>query len=853
MDAEARELHSHDTVQWGVKLIAIQLRGLSMTQPNGRMTRARRRPPALTAAMVGLALGSQSGPAWSEMLQQVTGGAETGRRDNVIDGVIVTGAQNMAGVLQKRDGSAALGIEKPLVETPRSVTSVSELLLDRYNIKSVYDLTAVAAGTYTGSFFGIPGSLNIRGALADTYFNGFQQITNYSIYRTPVDASSSIDLVRGPPSPAYGAGQIGGFMNFSPKSVHGADATYLARAKGAMSATIGSYNQREATLEGGAPFALGARKAGVYGYLSLVDSGSFYRGRHPKDQTAQLTFNTELSGNWALSATAQYLNSDGYLKNIGWNRVTQALIDESEYVSGRALAPIAQPGAAFITPAAFSAAATQAPGGIQQYVLPGFGILGIANDYTRLDPTTVKRVKLSPRDTLISPVDINRARTPIFYLGVTGAVVGSGTLKLESFSQHLEALNYLSVGFATEVRTTVNEERLTYNDKRSIGDNLVLQSMVGVSFRYARAKTFAYLNSGVTSQDRWDLSKPQTADDIFNAVFATKDRDGYRWDNAVDSRQSNLALFGMADAMFFDRLGVTAGIRSDNYALKSNDTGTLGTNGGTSSDHPGTTSYEISVSLKTPYAVPYATYARSHSLNFDTGGAIAPGFIASGNAIGTSTLRELGVKTSQLNGRFYASADIYRQTNQYVDVRNKAVDSREGEGFEAELRYLATESLGMTGVLTYSRIRQRASGDGAGPFLVITPEQAGIAGVDGYGGMFVTNAGFIGLGDGYELHTTPRLSGSLFATYDRRGAWGLTGGVTYNSWTGGSIPGSIRLPAYLLARAGAYAMIKGARIDLYVDNLFDRRYFIAEYDVDANASVLPGLGREIHLKLSTRF
>ena len=54
-------------------------------------------------------------------------------------------------------------------------------------------------------------------------------------------------------------------------------------------------------------------------------------------------------------------------------------------------------------------------------------------------------------------------------------------------------------------------------------------------------------------------------------------------------------------------------------------------------------------------------------------------------------------------------------------------------------------------------------------------------------------------------------------------------------------------------KVGAYLMIKGIRADLYVDNLFDQRYFIAEYDVDTNASVLPGVGREVHFKLSKRF
>src|ERR1700728_784979 len=141
----------------------------------------------------------------------------TSQPDQNLEEVVVTAA-NLNGVVQEKDSPAAFGIDKALVDTPRSVTAISDLLLDRYDIRTTYDFTAIAPGTYTGSYFGVPGSINIRGTMADNYFNGFQQITNFATYPTPVDASSNIELVRGPPSPAYGAGQVGGYMNFIPKS-----------------------------------------------------------------------------------------------------------------------------------------------------------------------------------------------------------------------------------------------------------------------------------------------------------------------------------------------------------------------------------------------------------------------------------------------------------------------------------------------------------------------------------------------------------------------------------------------------------------------------------------------------------
>ena len=782
--------------------------------------------------------------------------AQTAQQDTSLEEIVVTAA-NLNGVVQEKDSPAALGIDKPLVDTPRSVTAISDLLLDRYDIKMVYDFTAIAAGTYTGSYFGVPGSINIRGTMADNYFNGFQQITNFATYPTPVSASSNIELVRGPPSPAYGAGQVGGYMNFIPKSALGQNASYLSAPTAAISATVGSYGQKEATIEGGVPMKLGNNDAGIYGFAEVVDSGSFYLGEHPENQVAQLTFTTNIGSVWSLAATAQYIHSDGYLKDLGWNRVTQNLIDNDAYISGSALTPIVQPGQLFITPAAFQAASAKTVAGIQQYVLPLYGVLAVPNQYTELNPATVRTVSLSPRVTDVSPYDINKASTPILYVGFTGDFGESGRLKLESFSQYLNALNYQSAGFATLFHTTVTEERVSYDAKDHFGDALYLQSLVGISYRYTHALSDQYLNDGVNVQDRRDLSQPITPDEIFNAVFAAPGLDGYQWDDAVTSRQSDIAAFLLEDALFLQHLDLTIGVRNDHYSLKSDDAGALVTKPGTApvwtSQSSSPTSYSFSLAVKNPWVVPYATYARSYSLNIDQGDAVDPSFLADHNAIGVSILREVGLKTSQFGGRLYAAVDLYRQDNEYVDVFDHSIDAQQSQGFEGELRYLATKYFGLTGTVTTQHVRQLGAGAGSGPFLVITPQQAGISGVQGYGGMFESNAAYFGLGNGYALHTTPQFTASLFATYDNGGRWGLTGGAIYNSWTGGSLPGSIRLPGYPLLKAGAYGILEGVRADFYVDNVLDRRYFIAEYDVDSNASVLPGIGREWHFKLSKRF
>ena len=102
------------------------------------------------------------------------------------------------------------GTGKSLLETPRSATSISAELLDQYGAEDINDLVKFSPGTYTSSFFGVAGSLDVRGSPADTYFRGMKRIENPGNYPTPIAASDRVDVVRGPSSPIFGPGKVGG-------------------------------------------------------------------------------------------------------------------------------------------------------------------------------------------------------------------------------------------------------------------------------------------------------------------------------------------------------------------------------------------------------------------------------------------------------------------------------------------------------------------------------------------------------------------------------------------------------------------------------------------------------------------
>src|SRR6188768_1277015 len=89
-------------------------------------------------------------------------------------------------LLDTRVNTAAFGLDKPLIETPRAVTLVSDTTIARYGIDGINDLTAITPSAYTASYYGVEGAVSLRGTLAENYFRGFKRVENRGTYSTPL-------------------------------------------------------------------------------------------------------------------------------------------------------------------------------------------------------------------------------------------------------------------------------------------------------------------------------------------------------------------------------------------------------------------------------------------------------------------------------------------------------------------------------------------------------------------------------------------------------------------------------------------------------------------------------------------
>lgn len=268
------------------------------------MTGPRRTVHALAACLVA---------GWSTLA------AEDAADTEVDETITVHGdAADRVSIVPAEPVDAVFGFDKSLFETPRSATSVAVETMDRLGMTDIDDLVMLSASSFTQSFFGVSGSLDLRGTAGENYFNGVRRLDNPGNYATPIGAADRVDIVRGPASVIHGPSKIGGYMNFVPKSARADTGQFLEKPTGEVSVAAGSWDRAVVAAEVGGPGALGDRRFGYYVFGEWEDSGSYYRDTATANVVLQATFNVEANDRLRLVWGGMYHDYDGN-EIGGWN------------------------------------------------------------------------------------------------------------------------------------------------------------------------------------------------------------------------------------------------------------------------------------------------------------------------------------------------------------------------------------------------------------------------------------------------------------------------------------------------------------------------------------------------------
>lgn len=729
----------------------------------------------------------------------------------------------------------AFGLGQSQLETPRSTSTVALAMIDQYSLQTVRDLIAVTPGVFTASFYGVDGTVNVRGEYADNYYLGFKRVENQGTYVTPIQSALGLEVIRGIASPAYGTGRAGGYVNFTPRSSRATRFMNGQDAAGEFSVSGGTYGYDRESFEYGTPFMMGDYKSGLDVYIERQDAAHYFHGIEPEHKLGQIGFSTELPADWKLEISTQYYDASGMQGTTGVNRLTQDLVDHNNYISGHMAASITPSGASYINPDDITAM-----GGVTYFY-------AATSDYSRLDPDTMKTVKLGRHDVVTSKYDYGDASTSTGYINLSHPLAG-GEFKLQGFYDDLDADSYNSYGFTKHLRDTASEFRASLTGSLQPKDWIDSNYVVGAGYRGYEADEGYVYASGYMVLDRQDITSGATADDIFNPTYVN----GEPYDQFYHSDVDEYGAFFNTSVKFFDAINFTGGVRYDDYDVKASNTGLVDWSVALDTpfkDSDDATSWSLSLSYDTPFGlVPYVTRGRSWSLETSQGGAVSPGNVSGGTWLSPTDLTEGGVKGSFFDNQLYAAVSVYKQKRVQSELLSSNFTGARTRGTELEMRWAVNQQFGLSAVAT----RQKTYIAGSST-LVVTPAEMGIENTEGWGYTYeASSSAYEGLENGYVDRTQPRYVFGLFANYEMGNGFGGTLGGNYVDKTSGELPGAVVFPDYYLLRGSLHYEVGRYRFSLNVNNILDERYYIPQRSTETEGAAMPGEGRTAMAKVTIR-
>ena len=766
----------------------------------------------------------------------------------VLDTVTVEG--DRINVIPTEPLESVFGFGKTALETPRSVTTISNEMLNKVLITEIDDLVALTPGSFTQSFFGVAGSLDVRGTPGENYFRGVKRIDNPGNYPTPIGASDRIDVVRGPASPIYGPSKIGGYLNFVPKSARASTGQYLTESKGEIGMTSGSWDKKVISAEVGGPAELLNKPMGYYLYAEFENSGSYYENSSTDQSIYQASFDMNVSDAVRLEFGGMYQDFRGN-QVAGWNRVTQELIDKGTYITGSppsldtngdGLLSNTEAMAGGIAAFLFG---PQTPASIQSN-LQGHPNMALVNPGT---------AHIEGNDVLVQEDDTLEDDVLTLYFDYI--YEGEAGLKITNkvFYESLDNVNENAYGFSQMADTWVSEDQLIFAYEFAPTGAVEASVQLSPSIRHQDFEhgdnfDFEYF-------DRRDIT--QGGSPIDRRTMATRGQEPYSQHTVGNYTDYALAL--MADVTFFGKLNLLGGARYDYLDMESEVLSDSNDSAGLkASDTDGAVSWSASVSYDLPFGLrPYVTVAEQSTLIIGQGGQIPAPALADGSAVADSKLEEYGIKASMLENRLYTALDYFEQERVDYNAQDTVTNNTtRAEGYEFEARWVVNPFVTLTGAYTNLKVYNMGALNSGSQFSFMGASD--LQGVDPalmYGGVGLFTVFPVNSKEDARKAGIPENMFSLYAMFSFDGMLsGLTGtvGTTHVDSVYSGFSKTVKLPSYTLVNASVYYETKSWKLGLQGKNLTDERYFRSNFpDLFGSSVVLPELPRSYMVSAAYKF
>ena len=762
-------------------------------------------------------------------------------------------------VLPTQPIDSVFGFGKNAFETPRAVTSISNEMLDKVNITEIDDLVALTPGSFTQSFFGVAGSLDVRGTPGENYFRGIKRIDNPGNYPQAIGASDRIDVVRGPASPIYGPSKIGGYLNFVPKSARASTGQELQEAKGELGVTTGSWDHKVLHAEVGGPGELFGKDLGYYLYGEFENSGSYYENTKTIQSIYQASFDLKISDTLRSEFGGMYQDYNGN-QVAGWNRLTQDLVDHGTYMTGSP-PPIPDTNHdGLISPSEILAAGGGSSPLNPFLVFPGSNTpaqnaaaVAAFSPYMKLvNPGTAH---INGSTVLVQEDDALTDEVLTLYYDMIYEPASGMKITNKSFFESLKNTNLNAYGFSQMANTWVFEDQLVFSTGFGSKDGpfaVDLQASPSIRHQdYEHGDDFTY-----EYFDRRDITQPGTP--IDRRTEAVRGQQLY-----TDHTKGHFTDYGaalMADFTLLEKIDLLAGARYDYLDVTSTSQLDATTDPGASaSDTDGAFSWSGSLSYELPWGLrPYVTIARQSTLIIGQGGQVDEGVVASGHEVADSTLKEYGLKASLLDNQLYTAVDYFEQKRLDYNAQDTVTNNTTfAQGYEFEARWVVNPNVTLTGAFTNIEIHNLTAQANGSQFSFAGA--ADLVGADPsmlYGGavgslVAVPNA------QAARKAGIPQNVYSLYSIFSFDGVLkGLTAsaGFTHVDAVFSGFAQNVKLPAYTLVNAGVHYETQRWQVGLQGKNLTNERYFRSNFpDLFGDSVVLPELPRNYLLSATFKF
>ncbi|MBU6296712.1 MAG: TonB-dependent receptor plug domain-containing protein [Alphaproteobacteria bacterium] len=560
------------------------------------------------------------------------------------------------------------GLDGNVLDIPRSLTPVTQKLMQEANVHNMRDLLKVVPDTYAPTDFGAASLPEIRGQLGDIFEDGVRRQGGNNGFGLPLSFNgvAQINVVKGPPPVIFGTTErVGGFIDLIPKVPD------LDKAQGYSELSDGSWDRFRGQFDYSMPIEPG--RSAVRLSYEQRNEGSFYRFAHYHSQDFYGAYRLVPDARSQLDISAELFHVN-FTDIAGINRPTQALIDHGIYITGQGVQPNGS-------------------------TIPG--------PFAVISPTGT--VQISRSNVLTYPGDVDHDTTYLAHVKYQRTLAPGIRLVDRLYYQHLSRKEISQDSFVEIIKgasSLENRTELIFDyDLRLFGIAIRNQSDTGIDYRYNQVLGYSQFDTeadlpvdltGPVSNRFIPLTAAQKAQlvQLKPGLYVSPGAGyggQYMVSDTTDSASHQLGFFIQQKVDLSQHWSVLAAFRGDTYFVTARDPVPPP---GYAAARDSITRFlpagNASLDYKPTEALAlYAAWNYSQSTSNSIGGGTALGADGKIDPTNFSTenlLYEVGVKYGPPGGSWYADASMFEQKRalRNRDGSNSTILAR---GIEAQLSY----------------------------------------------------------------------------------------------------------------------------------------------------------------------